>query len=812
MHEGKAQADSRGRNRSGDTDPQKATGRDDANDYRYEDECLHQAAGLFDARADDATLHSYLARPKVVLHNFSKRSVAETQKTTERLEVQQAESLRFGLASMPRKIAASIALFAALPVSVLAAAFAFSDIVEQATQNMVSGALNGHEVVDEVSIALACASRARVVDATRQSASWIPVADGCLQPGEIPDERETLTPHLMTSSIQDDRTVELLAPAIAALEGSHNGPGTLYALNARGLGRVVLREVQRLWSPDLARFGGSTAVLSGFETLRDMHGRRLTEAQKIQNMRDMVALVATSLPQGIERDRFAASTNPVLLIHSGPAGGMSVSGEMAMEALFGRPHIETEWEACLFAAAFYTQIVIPAPSARPEAASVRHDLFLSSLAAAKGRADDDCLTRLEEEGQLTDDAAETARQALAEFLPHVSVWTHGTGTHLPGAFAALRDYRLLLGPEAGTAETYLDPTAQRMLSRAVEDVRNRTASSIGEELCHTVCDNGQHSVDVLAVAVEFDDESENVVAIHQSRGGLFHGPVVPSEDAYVRGEVTRSLGSLPKLYLGLRLAAEGITHLCPRNALGLSDADGAPAADCSDRAQWLTLEESIARSSNRALAEGIRILGVPTVLEGMQDLGAQIADEEDRRRIVTGVGVPNSPERFIRFLTALGRGIDGRPAFGYLPQISAGPRQGFMDLPAELFTAHPALLRDVLAAPVMHPQGTLRDLREPLTQRGCDMASIIGKTGSSETADEAGTGIRDRYIALQVTCPDANGVMRDIAVFTMIGSPQIDIPLTGVTAADLRTLALETLDSGLAAAAADTQNTTSTGD
>ncbi|MCH2164708.1 MAG: hypothetical protein MK098_08650 [Marinovum sp.] len=86
------------------------------------------------------------------------------------------------------------------------------------------------------------------------------------------------------------------------------------------------------------------------------------------------------------------------------------------------------------------------------------------------------------------------------------------------------------------------------------------------------------------------------------------------------------------------------------------------------------------------------------------------------------------------------------------------------------------------------------------------MSSIIAKTGSSETADEAGTGISDRYIALQVTYPDATGEMRDIAVFTMVGSPQIDVPLTGVTAGDVRALALETLDAGLAAASLETRN------
>ncbi|MCH2164706.1 MAG: hypothetical protein MK098_08640 [Marinovum sp.] len=140
----------------------------------------------------------------------------------------------------------------------------------------------------------------------------------------------------------------MLASAIAALEGAHNGPGTLFALNARGLGRVFVREFQRLWSPELSRFGGSTAVLSGFEMLRDMHGRQLTEEQKIQNMRDMVAFIAASLPQGIERDQFAATTNPVLLIHGGPAGGMSVSGEMAMQTLFAPPTLRRSGKlACM---------------------------------------------------------------------------------------------------------------------------------------------------------------------------------------------------------------------------------------------------------------------------------------------------------------------------------------------------------------------------------------------------------------------------------------------------------------------------------
>jgi hypothetical protein len=806
MYGRKAHVDSREHRHGPDANPEEMTGSDGENGYRFEDESLQAASALFDVRANDTSLHGILSRPNVVPRSSNRKSSGSDEATTTLPEAQRDKSQRARFGSLPGKIAASIALAAALPFGALAAAFAFSEAIEETTHDLVSAALNGPEVVDEVSIALACASRARVADASHQGVSWLPVRAGCLQPGEIPGEGETLSPHLFTSTVHDDRSVELLAPAIAALEGDHNGPGTLYALNARGLGRVFIRELQRLWSPELSRFGGSTAVLSGFETLRDMHGRQLTEEQKIQNMRDMVAFVAASLPQGIERDRFAATTNPVLLIHGGSAGGMSVSGEMAMQTLFGRPYIETQWEACLFAAAFYTQIVIPAPSARPETVVARQELFLSTLESAKERARDECLARLEAEGQILGEMAEVAWGELEDFQPEVAVWTHGTRSHLPGAFAALRDESLLLGREAGGVETSLDPTAQSALSRAVFEIQTRTSSSIEEELCHTDCEEGQHSVDFLAVAVEFDDVSENVVAIHQSRGGLFHGPVVPDYDAYIRGEVTRSPGSLPKLYLGLRLAAAGITHLCPRDALGLSDADGALAADCRDRTQWLTLEESLARSSNRALAEGIRILGMPTVLEGLDLLGAEVADENDRRRIVTGVGVPISPERFMRFLAAVGRGIDGQAPSSYLPQIASGPRHGYLELPTDLFTANPTLLRRVLAAPVMHPMGTLRDLREPLRERGCDMSSIIAKTGSSETADEAGTGIRDRYIALQVTCPDATGEMRDIAVFTMIGSPQIDIPLTGVTAGDARALALETLDAGLVAASLETRH------
>ena len=783
---------------------------------RFQDRKLQDASQLFSRQDGDEMLWMTLTYPDVIetTHQGNGQGKETTIAVPSIMPAKDAV-LNWMNSRRPRfphrsvSIAAFMLAFpfalAVLAAVALAFSFTFSETVEKITQDLVSALLNGAEVAEDVSEALACASRASVVDATRQSVGWIPVTGGCALPGDRVEDGQKPSPHLMTSTVQDRQTIEFLAPATAALEGNHNGPGTLYALNAWGLIRAFLREAKRLRRPDLARIGGSTAVLSGFETLRDMHGRPLTAKQKIVNMRDMVAFVSTSLPQGIERDQFAATTNPVLLIHDGPAGGMSVSGEMAMEVLFGRPRIETEWEACLFVAAFYTQIVIPAPSDRPDTARASRELFLTRLTTVKKRADE-CLSRLVEKGKLTNDNAETARLSLSGFLPHMSVWDQGTATHLPGAFAALRDERLLLGPDAGSMETYLVPNAQRMLARTVEDIRDRTANSIGEKLCYTACDDAQHAVDILTVAVAVDGDSAQVVAINQSRSGLFHGPVVSGEDGYIRGKVTRSLGSLPKLYLALRLAAEGVTHLCPRAALGLSDANGGPAADCSDRTQWLTLEESIAQSSNRALAEGVRILGVPMVLKGMQELGARIVDADDRRRIVTGVGVPNCPERFIRFLTALGRGTDGRPASGYLPQISVGPRQGFMKLPAELFTAQPALLRAVLAAPVAHPQGTLRSLRDPLSQRGCDLTSLIAKTGSSETADETGTGIRDRYIALYLSCPDSSGAMQNIAVFTMIGSPRIDIPLTGVTTGNVRALALAALDAGLQAAAINTQN------
>ena len=781
--------------------------------FSFENEELRAASELFEPREGSQHLWLLLAKPKVVRSRQSDGQIVDAQnREPAHAYVKNEQHARFSAPTGLRRVVLATILLAMLPVTVLASAFTFSAEVEQLTGGFVSGLLGGSDVSHEISQQLACATRERVLDSSGRTAGWIPVAANCLPPGQDGEEGQVSSPHLWTSPIEDESTLEFLSLAIAALEGDHNGPGTLFALNSRGLARAAMRETVRIWSPELERHGGSTAVLSGFETLRDLHGRKMSAQEKLGQMRDMVAYVATALPQGMARDQFAATTNPVLLAYGTPAGGMSISGSIALEILFGRDHIESHWEACVFVAAFRRQILLPAPSTIVAAPFQQDGLFEDRLSRVKYRANNNCLTRFVERGWLSAAEAELARRELEEFTPHAPYWAHGTGQHLPGAFAALRDNRLLAGPWSSTARTFLDAGSQRALSTGVDALRHRTFGLIGDNLCYVDCGAGEHTVDILAVAVELGDAEEIVVAIHQTRGGLFHGPLSDAGAGYVRGEVTRSLGSLPKLYLALRLAAHGITHLCPRDALGLSEADGSLPADCDDPGQWLSLEESLASSSNRALAEGIRLIGLRSIVDGMQSRGADVTKGEDRRRIVTGVGVPNSPERFLRFLASLARGRDGQAPVASLPQISGVPRQVLLELPRELFEGDMALLRDVLAAPVLHPRGTLRALREPLIERSCDLASIIAKTGSSETADQAGTGIRDRYIALRVICPDSDGVQRDIAVFAMVGSPRIDVPLVGVNAADLRALALDALDAGLMAAAAETHTPTDVGE
>lgn len=772
--------------------------------YSFANADLREASELFVPRDCDHFLWARLAKPRVIAIRPNERRKVDAQCVqSETATIAGEQNVRLSLPRRLRRAAALVFFLLALPVPLVTATFVYSDEVERRTGDVVSAILGGDDVTREMSERLACATRGRIADLSGQTVGWIPVSSGCALPGQSPAGGQIASPHLWTSPIEDNDSLELLGPAIAALEGDHSGSGTLFALNARGLVRVLLREVRRIWAPGLARQGGSTAVLSGFETLRDMHGRSMTAHEKLGHMRDMVAYVAANLPHGVERDRFAAMTNPVILIHGGSAGGMSVSGAIALEALFGRRHLQAQWEACLFASAFYLQIGLPGTNAPVDVAMQRNEIFQKRLSTAKERADGDCLTRLEKKGLLSTAEAETERRHLEDFSPQQSYWTNGTAQRLPGAFAALHDHRMLAGAENNTTHTHLTSYAQWELSAAVNALRDRTSQVIGEGLCYSDCDSDEHVVDILAVAVELRDGEENVAAIYQTRSGLFHGPLTSDDAGWVRGEVTRGLGSLPKLYVALHLAAKGITRLCPRDALGLRDADGSAPADCDDPAQWLNLQEAMARSSNRALAEGIRLVGLRAITEGMRSLGAEVANGQLHRRIVTGIGVPNSPERFLRFLAALARGRDGQAPIAGLPQISVALRKAILALPEELFEGDMTLLREVLAAPVLHRRGTLRALHKPLVVRGCDMASIIAKSGTSETSDPAGTGVRDRYIAVRAICIDRVGVPRDMATFVMVGSPRIDVPLEGVTADDVRALTLGTLDAGLLSAAAD---------
>ena len=208
------------------------------------------------------------------------------------------------------------------------------------------------------------------------------------------------------------------------------------------------------------------------------------------------------------------------------------------------------------------------------------------------------------------------------------------------------------------------------------------------------------------------------------------------------------------------------------------------------RTRELTVPERKARHLRKA--------GWTNALGYLRALGfsvpESIANLNQQRAVATGVAAVAPPAIAARAMTAIGRGAEGHSPVARIA-TPFGPSGREIDLRG-LGIVQDAWdnIRPVLGG-ALDPGGTLEALAPELSRRGCDLSKTTAKTGTSEATrrESGGRRVRDRLIFLRTTCGG-----RTLGVVTMVGSPRIDVPLTQVSSADTRRIALEALDAVLA--------------
>jgi len=685
-----------------------------------------------------------------------------------------------------RIVGATLALCTALPVMAFIAP-AQTDAAVAGLVRVVAPSTD--EMWARTVTRLDCALHVPVQGADGRIAAWLRTAPDCSDPGAAPEAGETATPSLVTAEI-DPAQIARFGPVIMVVEGYHAGPGTILSTDIRGL----LRAIRSIVTGG-RRIGGSTGMLSGFEVLDDAQAKTLTVTDKLGYMMQVMRLAAGPLRDTAARNRFVALTMPAALHRGGPRSGLAVAGGMLPKAVFGKEDFADLdlAELCILVSGYKRPILLPAIGAGMQTQRRAEKRFED----VRRRADERCIGKLEQDGRISPAEASAARKALAALVLPVAERRGAPG--LQGARSLIVE-ALALEPGGEADEPLhatIDPAAQALLSRAVARLDRRIDASGEGVACLIDCDRQTRRADVLAIAMRLGTAADRIVAAYQNRHGLWHGPTRAAPDGGLeRSTPHRALASIMKAMIAPVLVAHDIDTVCRRSWDGLQDFDGDTGTDdCTAADGHLSLPEVLARSSNLGIAEAVRIVGVRAVTDWIERLGgAPTEARPSRRAIATGTAPPLSPEYAMRALSAMARGIEGEIATAQTPRILSGGGDSVALPPKMIAGTRRGALATALAAPIADPSGTLAALAPALAARGCDAGSSWGKTGTSETADPTGRGVRDRLVMLHAVC---RGV--PYGVFAMIGSPEINAPLRGITSAHVRTLALAALDAAMAA-------------
>lgn len=548
-----------------------------------------------------------------------------------------------------------------------------------------------------------------------------------------------------------------VAPAYAAVEGAGFGPGVILNMSIPGFMRAVMH---------FGQIGGTNFVQSAIESA---YGRPqgLKASEKLWLVFGVgTSFTAANLHSDTDKAVFAVQNLQCAVGAAGSSFGPAIAGNLCA-AIVGRADLEdvSLAEACVIASTFVSPLRIPAVDQDQKAYAAQFD-------AIKQRARTRCAPKV-----VDGDTGTLEREIDAVKLPSASALFALSGRAddaLPFAARLLEEFGVK--QDGSRLVTTLIPRAQRAVVARAIALGDKLVSKFNPALCwNDSC--GNNRVDIAVGAFEVKDGVPRLLAGYESRRELFAGP----RD----GQPHRSVGSLSKTLMVPLLVEANITRLCRAPWGELHDADGSAGRECKTDSDYLTVDSAIARSSNLAVADGLRRIDENVLRDHLALAGYTIHGDLTHsqlvRSVITGDKVSIAPLPLIRDYVGLLFAPDGatRPTVAGEADKTTTVKFGTR------FNAEVSRkTRAIMAAPLFKEHGTLLSARNALEAVGCK--DIFGKSGTTDSNDPA--NFRDKLVMIGGHCDG-----RDIIAFALIGSPDINLPVGNISTNNVAALATDAI-------------------
>lgn len=548
-----------------------------------------------------------------------------------------------------------------------------------------------------------------------------------------------------------------VAPAFAAVEGAGFGHGVILNMSITGFMRAVA---------NLGQIGGTNFVQSAIESAAGRpHG--LGKLEKLWMVFGVgTSFTAENLRTDTAKAVFAVQNLQCAVGASGSSFGPAIAGEFCA-AIVGRAHLEevTVAEACVIASTFVSPLRVPAVEQDQKA-------YADQFEAIKKRARTRCAPKL-----VDGDTAGLEREINAVKLPSPTALFALSGRSddaLPFAGRLLEEFGVKQG--GSRLVTTLNPRAQRVLVARAIALGNKLVGSFNPALCWAeTC--GSNRVDIAVGAFEVKQGVPQLLAGYESRRELLAGP----RD----GRPHRSVGSLSKTLVVPLFVDAGITRLCRAPWGELHDADGSAGRKCNTESDYVTVDSAIARSSNLAIADGLRRIDENVLRDHLAFAGYTIHGDLNHaqlvRSLITGDKVSIAPLPLIRDYAGLLFTPNGatRPTIVGEADMTTSVKFGVRFNP-EVFRK----TRSIMAAPLLEEHGTLLSARKALEAAGCK--DIFGKSGTTDSNDRE--NFRDKLVMIGGRCSG-----RDMVAFALVGSPDINLPVGNISTNNVAALATDAI-------------------
>ncbi|WP_339713118.1 hypothetical protein [uncultured Sneathiella sp.] len=571
-------------------------------------------------------------------------------------------------------------------------------------------------------------------------------------------------PSHRTSSLSE-KAIQEITRGYKVLEGEYFGAGTILGFDLLTPVRVVFSGFTQ---------GGSTPLETAQKNANGLGGS-LNTIDKLKSIFLLPVTAGHIAPTERQRDRFVAEHTPCMTGLSGSGLGGVLAGNFC-GMIFGRASLgdPTVGEGCVIAAAARYPIQFLGLN---DATEGRLAEQIVSQTAAWGKTVHRakvCVQRLEKKNVISTEIAAIAFAEIDQMQPPLPkpAGYYNPDTVLKKMSPGLKVLQI---GEAGLSKskrvlkTSIDGPAQRKLSETFEARVSSLLLAADDQLCFGVQCHDERKLDYAVFMGELH-ENQLLTRVHyETRHRLLSGPKT--------GAVHRSLGSLDKSIIAPLLAELGVKKVCLHPIYNLQDSNGFTGnEDCHNNTR--TMLNIYATSSNLGFANALTIVPKQQLINYLSTAGFQFnhnaSASQLKRGLTLGNSVVLSPLKFIQAFVAIT--TNGQAP---VPTIIEGRRGNILSMSGLIKPDSINTARNWLSGS-LSSIGTANNLGKKLKTAGC--VGSIGKTGTSDSVAEKKW--RDKLIAFSTKCGD-----RTFVVFAMIGSPDVKIPLGGISTNNLIRLA-----------------------